>query len=125
MRFQAITLVLVSVSLAACGDSGPAERSAEEMQAVAARAAELRPEDTALAAIYDRSCRNCHAVPGSGAPLTGDAEAWGPRVAQGGQVLLDHTIRGYNGMPPLGMCPDCSLDEFRVLIDFMTAGSGE
>ncbi|MBE0763098.1 cytochrome c5 family protein, partial [Escherichia coli] len=49
----------------------------------------------------------------SGAPLTGDAAAWAPRLAQGIDTLLDHSINGYKGMPPMGMCMQCSEEQFR------------
>lgn len=120
MRLSLISVLLMGLALAACGDDGSAMRSEDETAQVVARAAELRPDDYALAQIYTRSCRGCHANPASGAPLTGDGEAWAPRIAQGSRTLLDHTIRGFNGMPPLGMCPDCDLADFRALIAFMS-----
>lgn len=119
MRLTFITVILMGLALAACGDSGSGEEASRAD--IVARAADLQPADYALADIYARSCRGCHANPESGAPLTGDVEAWAPRVAQGSRTLLDHTIRGYNGMPPLGMCPDCDLADFRALIAFMSA----
>lgn len=70
-------------------------------------------------AIYDRSCKACHSTPASGAPQMGDAEAWAPRIAQGIDTLLDHTIDGYKAMPPMGMCMDCSEDQFVALIELM------
>ncbi|MFV3308140.1 c-type cytochrome [Pseudomonas sp. NY15181] len=82
--------------------------------------ATLAPADPALAKIYDSSCKLCHANPASGAPLVGDARAWSPRVAQGTDSLLDHSINGYKGMPPMGMCMQCSEDEFLALISFMS-----
>lgn len=121
MRVSLFTVILMSLALAACGDSGSSADEANSRADVVARAAILQPADFALADIYNRSCRGCHANPASGAPLTGDFEAWAPRVAQGSRTLLDHTIRGYNGMPPLGMCPDCDLADFRALIAFMSA----
>ncbi|MDH4567433.1 cytochrome c5 family protein [Pseudomonas sp. BN414] len=80
----------------------------------------LTPADKALAQVYDNSCRMCHANPASGAPQTGDVAAWSPRVAQGVDSLLDHSINGYNGMPPMGMCMQCSEEEFLALISFMS-----
>ncbi len=44
-----------------------------------------------------------------------------PRLAQGIDTLLDHSINGYKGMPPMGMCMQCSEEQFRALIDFMSA----
>ncbi len=48
--------------------------------------------------------------------------AWAPRLAQGGSVLLNHTLSGYKGMPPLGSCMDCSEEDFLALIQFMSEG---
>ncbi len=76
--------------------------------------------DEAAQAIYDRSCKACHNTAASGAPQMGDSEAWAPRIAQGLDTLLDHTIEGYKGMPPMGMCMDCSEDQFIVLIELMS-----
>ena len=105
--------------LAACGEGEPAQ-SAEERAAIVAAAGSLVPNDPALAEIYEYSCYSCHANPDSGAPLTGDIAAWEPRLAKGMDALLASTINGFAGMPPLGMCMDCSADQFVALIDFMS-----
>ncbi|MGB3126160.1 MAG: c-type cytochrome [Pseudomonas sp.] len=84
-----------------------------------ATAATAMPADPALAQVYDTSCKLCHANPASGAPLSGDRAAWRPRVAQGADTLLDHSINGYNGMPPMGLCMQCSEEQFLGLISFM------
>jgi len=42
------------------------------------------------------------------------------RIAQGPDTLLDHTINGYNGMPPMGLCVQCSEEQFLGLISFMS-----
>jgi cytochrome c5 len=78
------------------------------------------PPAAAVQAIYDRSCKTCHAIPGSGAPQTGDIKAWAPRIASGAQVLLDHTFNGYKGMPPMGACMDCNEGQYRALIEYMS-----
>jgi cytochrome c5 len=98
--------------LVACGDK-PAPPSAATLQQL--------PDDSALARIYDSSCKLCHANPASGAPLTGDVQAWRSRIAQGADTLLDHSINGYNGMPPMGLCMQCSEEQFLGLIRFMSA----
>ena len=85
-----------------------------------ATASNAMPADPALAQLYDTSCKLCHANPASGAPLTGDSQAWSPRVALGADTLLDHTINGYNGMPPMGLCVQCSEEQFLGLISFMS-----
>jgi len=107
-------LALVGL-LGGCGD--------DTTPATTRNAAALAPADPALAKIYDSSCKLCHANPASGAPQAGDAKAWQPRVAQGADSLLDHSINGFKGMPPMGMCMQCSEDEFLALISFMSGQS--
>jgi cytochrome c5 len=111
---QLVSVVTVLLALMACGDN--AGRVVKNLVPVADRL----PGDAALAEIYQRSCKNCHAVSGSQAPITGEA-AWQSRMAKGMDTLLDNTINGYNGMPPLGMCFDCDEQQFRDLINFMAA----
>lgn len=100
---------LLAAALAACG-------SHTETPPAPAVQVQLSPQ---LAQIYARSCANCHSQPATGAPQAGDRVAWAPRVAQGRQVLLDHAINGYKGMPPLGTCMDCTSADFTALIDYM------
>ncbi len=73
----------------------------------------------ALQADYDRSCRVCHDTPGTGAPRAGDLAAWQPRLAQGLDALLEHTVSGFQGMPPMGMCMHCSRGTFIAFIQYM------
>lgn len=110
--------VLLLGLLAACGKAEPTASVTVAPAIVAAPTAVAA--SPALRATYDRSCKGCHAVPGTGAPQSGDAKAWQPRVAKGIDTLLDHTIRGFNGMPPMGACMDCSEDEFISLIELMS-----
>jgi cytochrome c5 len=51
--------------------------------------------------------------------VLGDQEAWAPRLAQVEDTLLQHTIEGFNNMPPLGYCMDCEEADFRRIIRFM------
>ncbi|MEZ5503266.1 MAG: c-type cytochrome [Halioglobus sp.] len=88
-----------------------------------ARSRELVPQQPEIAAIYARSCRSCHTVAATGAPLTGDQDAWAPRLDKGMGVLLESVINGYGGMPPFGLCMDCSAEQFEALIRFMADGS--
>lgn len=98
--------------LAGCGEQDAQARVAD---------AQALPADAALAQLYASSCRQCHANPAAGAPLTGDALAWEPRVAKGMDTLLEHSINGFQNMPPMGLCMQCSEAQFRALIDFMAA----
>lgn len=110
-RKAAMGLVLCTL-LAGCG---------EEIAQPSASAAARVPESAALAQLYATSCKQCHANPAAGAPLTGDTVAWAPRIDKGMDTLLDHSINGFQGMPPMGMCMQCSEQQFRALIGFMAA----
>lgn len=107
-----IAAPLLAVCLVACG---------EAVEPFDSAAASARPADPALAHVYDSSCKICHAVPSSGAPLTGHRQAWQPRLAKGMPTLLDHTIHGFQNMPPMGLCMHCSEAQFQALIDFMSS----
>ncbi|WP_439135695.1 c-type cytochrome [Pseudomaricurvus sp.] len=110
-----VVLIAVLAGMVGCGDQQDASHSA------AAQPQSLIPDDPQLAEIYQTSCRACHIVPGTGAPLTGDINAWKPRATKGMGTLLDNVINGFGGMPPLGLCMDCSAEEFEALIRFMAS----
>ena len=70
---------------------------------------------------YQASCYACHAFGAAGAPKTGDVAAWQPRMEKGMDVLVQSVKTGLNGMPPTGLCPDCTDDEYKALIEYMAA----
>ncbi len=72
--------------------------------------------------VYQTYCKACHSTGAGGAPITGDVKAWRPRIAQGLDQLNAHAIAGFNGMPPRGMCMDCSDDEIAAAIKQMIQG---
>ena len=84
-------------------------------------AARAEPEPPALAALYDRSCKTCHGLGNRGAPLVGRIADWAPRrAARGVDGLLASVKKGRGAMPPGGLCPDCSDDDDRRIIAFMS-----
>lgn len=91
----------------------------------AVASAQFLPDDAYTAELYSSSCIACHSSAISGAPLAGDAAAWAPRLEQGLDILLDHTIDGIRGMPPLGSCADCTAEDFEALILFMAGDTAE
>lgn len=109
-------LIMVG-ALAGCGDSSSTARPH-----IVAESVKRVPQDPDIAAIYQRSCRSCHTVAATGAPLTGDTAAWAPRMEKGKNVMLDSVVNGFGGMPPFGLCMDCSAEQFEALIQFMAAG---
>lgn len=112
--YRVTLLILVFAVLGACGK--PQSYSSVTAE-VASR--NLAPADAELASIYNRSCRSCHTVAATGSPLTGDTEAWVPRMEKGMIVLVDNVVNGFGGMPPFGLCMDCDVDQFEALITFM------
>ncbi|MES2316254.1 MAG: c-type cytochrome [Pseudomonadota bacterium] len=109
-------MMFIVAGLCACSAS-TTEPAAADLQRVQA----ARPRDAQLAERYERSCMACHAVQGSGAPLTGFAPHWNSRLAKGMDQLLKHTAEGFNAMPARGQCNDCSPDDLRALTQFMSA----
>ena len=97
--------ICLCAALCACDQEAPAPAAAAP--------------DARLGRIYVQTCMACHTSPGSGAPQAGDRAAWQPRLGQGIDALVRHTIDGYKGMPPLGSCMDCTEAEFEGLIRFM------
>lgn len=71
---------------------------------------------------YNKSCVACHASGAAGAPRTGVAAEWQPRLGKGMDVLVENAIKGVNAMPPKGMCFDCTEADMKALIEFMSAG---
>lgn len=121
-----ICVVGLVALLGACGE--PSATTGVAMPAAAlAVAPAAAPEQGGLPeanlAQWARSCALCHVRGEGGAPRLGDRQAWQPRLAQGQDLLLSHTIEGFNNMPPLGYCMDCNREDFRRLIRFMAVGS--
>lgn len=98
------------------------------LAAAAASAAAPQPVATVLSGpqVFNQACYQCHAAGAviPGAPIVGDAALWGPRVAQGLEVLYDHAINGFQGtasvpMPAKGGRLDLSDGEIRSAVDYM------
>jgi cytochrome c5 len=81
------------------------------------------PQPTDGKGVYDAACTACHAAGIAGAPKSGDAGAWGPRIAQGKDTLYKHAIEGFTGktgiMPAKGGRTDLSDDLIRQAVDYM------
>ena len=52
--------------------------------------------------IYGGVCTTCHAAGTLGAPLSGDAAQWAPRIATGLDAMVAVAIAGKGNMPPRG-----------------------
>ena len=85
----------------------------------AEQSAALVPKDARLASLYAGSCKSCHTVKDSQAPLTGDRTLWDPRWAKGPDALLTSALQGKGKMPAGGQCFECSPADLTKLIMFM------
>jgi cytochrome c5 len=119
MNYRVLLYPLIAAMLIACGEGGqPTARINESVSQA------LQPQDPALAEIYNRSCRSCHTVAATGAPLTGDVAGWASRMDKGMNTMVDNVVNGFGGMPPFGLCMDCDGDQFEALIEFMAGSKG-
>lgn len=113
--FKVFVLVLTASALFGCGQDDQSAVAPTGEQSTSA--VKLTPTQQEL---FDRTCKSCHGVAGTGAPGIGDQDAWADRNEQGLETLVDHTINGYGGMPPMGLCMECTQDEFVAFISYMS-----
>ena len=74
-------------------------------------------------AVFNKACVTCHAAAvasAMGAPGAHDAAAWAPRLAEGIDAAVASAKAGKGGMPPMGLCMDCSDDQLKAAIEFMS-----
>ena len=69
---------------------------------------------------YKQTCSACHSMGVAGAPKAFDAAAWAPRLATGMDALVASVTNGKNAMPPSGLCMDCTADQYKLLINYMS-----
>ena len=114
-------IAVLGMALAGC-DGCPADPApGPDAQAPAALFADVEATPEVMG-LWSRSCVLCHANGAAGAPRVGDRAAWGPRLEQGEDTLLAHTVEGYNEMPPLGYCMAC--DRMNRNIDVLAGSVG-
>lgn len=116
----------LALTLVGCGDKKPAEAPAAAAPApavAAAPAAPAVPENALGKSVYGKTCAMCHAAGVAGAPKPGDKADWGPRIAQGKDVLYKHAREGFTGakgmMPARGGGASLTDDEVKAAVDFM------
>lgn len=129
----AAVLSSAAILVACGGDKGEVKLTSEQQKETAAR---LAPEgEVALAGavaapaaggaartgeeIVNTKCNVCHASGAGGAPKVGSVDDWAPRVAKGVDVLYGSVVNGFQGMPPKGLCMDCSPEEIHAAVDHM------
>ena len=121
----------LAVLLAACGEQESAAPDAPATEAAAPEAAAPEAAAPAVAdnaqgkSVFNKTCAMCHASGAAGAPMTGDKADWGPRIAQGMDVLYTRAIEGFTGekgvMPARGGSTTLSDEEVKAAVDYMVA----
>src|SRR5512139_2370555 len=73
--------------------------------------------------VFGNVCSMCHASGAAGSPKLGDKADWGPRIAQGMDVLYKHSLEGFTGkkgqMPARGGSTTLKDDEVKAAVDYM------
>lgn len=92
-------------------------------------AIEIRDANRPLAlgeVVFKAQCVACHGAPGiPGAPHLGDAAAWGPRIGQGYETLLEHALKGKGAMAPQGGGDFEDLEIGRAVVYMANAGGAK
>ncbi len=73
------------------------------------------------AQVYQQVCTVCHGAGLAGAPKSGDAAAWKPRIAQGKATLYQHAINGIRAMPAKGGNASLSDADVKAAVDYLIA----
>jgi cytochrome c5 len=113
---RAAFVIAISMLLIACA---PKTAPQDEHARALSQAATIAPADARLATLYSQSCKACHAIDNSGAPLVQDRSLWDARWEKGMTVLMQSTVAGLNGMPPGGQCFACTAADYEALIKFL------
>lgn len=116
-------LAMATLSLALLAACGQKETTAPAPAPVAAPAPAAAVENTVGKSVFGRVCAMCHAVGAAGAPKPGDKADWGPRIAQGNDVLYKHALEGFTGakgqMPSRGANAALTDDEVKAAVNYM------
>jgi cytochrome c5 len=125
----ALPAVALVAALAGCGKkpSLDPEVSAQLVQPVARvelKAVTVAPGSRTGEQIVTNVCAGCHASGAVNSPKTGDAAAWGPRIAQGFDALVKSAIAGKNAMPPKGGGADLTDKEVARAVAFLANKGG-
>lgn len=104
-------------------DTAPA--AGQQAQAPAAGAAPGAGAGKVGEDVYKQTCAACHAAGVAGAPKLGDKADWQPRIAQGKDLLYEHSIKGFTGkkgvMPPKGGNLSLNDEQVKAAVDYMVA----
>lgn len=75
--------------------------------------------------VYNAQCSACHGTGAAGAPKLGDEAAWGPRIAQGFETLLNSALKGKGAMGPQGGGDFSDFEISRAVVFLANKGGGK
>lgn len=113
---KAVAYMLGETGVSAGGGAAPVAASAPAADAAAPQASTGKGKET-----YQTACFACHGTGAAGAPKLGDKGAWGPRIAQGLDVLKEHALGGIRGMPPKGGRMDLPDADIIAAMEYMVS----
>jgi cytochrome c5 len=122
-----LAVSLAALLMSACGkeESAAPEAPAPEAAAPAPAPAPepVVAENVLGKSVFNKTCALCHAAGVAGAPKPGDTADWGPRIAQGNDLLYKHAMEGFTGakgmMPARGGNAALTDDEVKAAVDYM------
>jgi len=129
-RFATPAVALVAAALlAGCGEQSKVdpELTATLIQPVARveiQAVKIAPGSRTGDQIVKAICAGCHDSGAVGAPKTGDAAQWAPRIALGQDALTASAIAGKNAMPPRGGAADLTDTEVKRAVAYLVNLAG-
>ena len=130
---KALASVAAPAAKAAAKIESPAKSEAvvakSEQPAKPAPVAEAAAKPTAGAGkggeeLVKALCSACHGAGVLGSPKIGDQAAWGPRIAQGYETLVQNAIKGIRMMPAKGGNPALTDAEVADAVAYMANQSG-
>ena len=124
--------LLMGILLSSCSgqrntdDAGSERAVAQRIQKIGT--VEVRDANRPLRAgeeVFKAQCSACHATGAAGAPKFGDAAAWGPRVKQSFETLVNSALKGKGNMGAQGGGDFSDLEIARGVAYMANAGGGK
>ncbi len=119
----------IVAALAACGrapqvDPETTASAILPIGQVSIEKAQVEPGKRSGEEIVASICGACHSTGALGAPKSGDKAAWGPRIAQGFETLVQAAINGKNQMPARGGAADLTDEEVARAVAYLANQAG-
>lgn len=89
---------------------------------VAACSEQAPPPDPKLVrgeAVFNATCKVCHAQGINGAPILGNRKMWSKRAPQGLETLVQHASEGYGLMPAKGGNDTLGTEDIEAAVSYM------